>query len=70
MNIEIYGKQQATFGSGLDKAVWQQKGTHRNGKRHIPPRPILHVTPEISTEIKGLLKKHIIGKGKGSAGIS
>lgn len=71
MNVEIYRAQSATFGSALDKAVWQQRGTRRHGRRHIPPRVILKITPEISADVRDILRKHIIGrKAKGGAGIS
>lgn len=70
MNIELYGKQRATFGSSLNTAVWQQRGTYRGGRRAIPPRPILQVTPEMRVQIKGTLQKYIVGRGKGSTGIS
>jgi phage gpG-like protein len=70
MDVETYGKSSATFGSSLNKAVWQQLGTRMHGKQHIPPRPMLEVTPLIRKEATAILRKYIVGKGKGSAGIS
>lgn len=62
MDIEIYEKQSATFGSSLDTANWQQRGTRRNGKRHIPPRVILKSTPEQAQEVKRIITKRIMGR--------
>lgn len=61
MNIEQYRKQSATFGSSLNTAVWQQYGTRRNGRVHIPPRVILEVTTEQRAEVKKIIKKYIVG---------
>lgn len=65
MNIEVYRKDSATFGSGLNKAVWQQSGTRRHGKQHIPPRPMLELTPEIRKGATAILRKYIVGRSKG-----
>lgn len=62
MRIEIKEKTHAIFGSDLNTAVWQQYGTKRNGKRHIPPRVILKITPEVSKEVAGIIRKHIMGR--------
>jgi phage gpG-like protein len=62
MDIEVYRKQSATYGSSLDKAVWQQKGTKRNGRPHIPPRPILEVGPQQRKEVADIIRKHIAGR--------
>jgi phage gpG-like protein len=41
-------------------AIWQQNGTYRNGKRHIPPRPIQKLNPATKKEIKDMVIKHIL----------
>lgn len=63
MDIEEYRGNSATFGSNFDTAVWQQKGTHRNGKRVIPPRPILVATKDMRLEVKRILQRYIV-KGR------
>jgi phage gpG-like protein len=68
IETETYKPQSATFGSGLSKAVWQQKGTHRNGKQHIPPRPILKIGPEQSAEVADILRRHIMGRKRRTDG--
>jgi len=70
MDIEKYSPQQAVFASSLKTANWQQHGTRRHGKQHIPPRPILEVTALMQSDVKEIIKKYIVGKGKGSAVIS
>lgn len=71
MDIEKYEKTKATFGSSLKTALWQQEGTERHGKRHIPPRPVLKMTPEIKQGARDIIKKHIIGrKTKGGINLS
>jgi hypothetical protein len=34
-------EKKAVIGSDSDIMVWQERGTFKNGKRHIPPRPVL-----------------------------
>lgn len=51
MRVERYGAHSATYGSDSRLATWQQYGTRRNGKRHIPPRLIMRVTKEMRAEI-------------------
>lgn len=65
MRIEKYMGDSAEYGSDLDKAIWHQRGTHRNGKRVNPPRPMLVVRPQHRKFLKRLLKAHILGGGTG-----
>lgn len=60
MGIEIYGPHEAHYGSPLQTAVWQQFGTHRNGKRHIPPRPIQKLNPVTKKEIVKMVVTHVM----------
>ena len=59
MQIEVYAGQVAFFGSASQVARWQHGGTFRNGRRHIPPRPILKVTPRVRKDIVRILDRHI-----------
>lgn len=59
MDIEHYEGRIATFGSRSMKAEWQQFGTYRNGKRHIPPRVILKATPKLRREIRDIMDEYI-----------
>lgn len=61
MDIEEYGPKSARFGSNDQKAIWQHYGTHRNGKRAIPPRKILVVTRRVRSDVKDIVKDHILG---------
>lgn len=63
MNIEEYFPQSARFGSSLDKAVWHQRGTYRNGKRVNPPRKMIVITAEVRRETKDILRRYILKKG-------
>jgi phage gpG-like protein len=65
MAVEIYRRTNATFGSDLPTADWQQHGTRRRGRRHIPPRVMLKVTPQQSREVAKMMKKYIVGRGGG-----
>lgn len=60
MGIELYGPREAHFGSPLMTAIWQQNGTHRNGKRHIPPRPIQKLNAATRKEIVDMVVKHVL----------
>ena len=60
MDIEEYGPKSARFGSNDIKAVWQHYGTHRNGKRAIPPRKILVITRDVRRDVKDIVKDHIL----------
>jgi phage gpG-like protein len=59
MEIEVYRKSTARFGSDLDKARWQHYGTYRNGKRHIPPRKIVVFTAGDIDHIADLIRKFL-----------
>ena len=60
MGIEIITPEEAHFGSPLQTAVWQQNGTFRHGKRHIPPRPIQKLNPATRQEIIDMVLKHVM----------
>lgn len=64
MRDEVYTPKSAFFGSSSDLARWQARGTYRNGKRHIPPRPILIATERERHEIKGILTRYVVGGRK------
>lgn len=64
MQLEEYSGNTAHFGSTSDIAGWQHKGTTRNGKPHIPARPIIYVTPTVSKDVRDILAKRIIGRTK------
>lgn len=65
MAIERYRRQSASFGSDRNTAVWQDRGTHRNGKRHIPPRKLVGLTRDDKSNIFKLVKRHILGRRTG-----
>lgn len=67
MDIEEYRGNSAVFGSSNQKAVWHHHGTRRNGKRVNPPRPILYVTPEVRSDIRDILAKHVVGRSRKSS---
>jgi phage gpG-like protein len=60
MGIEVINRLDAHFGSPLMTAIWQQGGTFRNGKRHIPPRPIQKLNPAARKEIVEMVTKHVM----------
>jgi phage gpG-like protein len=62
MDIERYFGSYAEFGSNDDKAVWHQFGTHRNGKRVNPPRPMLVVTPELREGVTEVMENWLFGE--------
>lgn len=64
MDIEIYNGNSARFGSAKKTALWQQKGTMRGGKRHIPPRPILVATRKVRADVKDIIHKDLMRKGR------
>lgn len=63
MGVEVYTPKKATYGSNKQLAVWQQYGTRRNGKRHIPPRVIMRITKDLRAEIHRRIQAHVM-KGK------
>lgn len=65
MDIETYKGASAKFGSSSDLAVWHQRGTHRNGKRVNPPRPMLFINEPVAEEITDILRRYIRGRGAG-----
>lgn len=60
LEVERYAGQVATFGTKSKIALFQHGGTKRNGKRHIPARPIMKMTPKLRREIRDILKKHVL----------
>lgn len=61
MNIEWYTNTTGVYGSAEQRAIWQHFGTRRNGRRHIPPRTLLKVTPLLKADIIALLRKQSLG---------
>jgi phage gpG-like protein len=59
MEVEVYNRRTAEFGTNNKKAVWQHFGTFRNGKRHIPPRRIVAVTDFDRVQIARIIKRHL-----------
>ena len=62
MAIEEYYGTSAVYGSDHWLAKFHQYGTFRNGKRAIPPRPIMKKTPKIVRGVTGIMKAHVLGK--------
>lgn len=65
MGVEVYRRHSATFGSDLQRSVWQQKGTYRHGKRHIPPRVMMRMTRSMRGEIHKMVVEYVV-KGQQS----
>jgi phage virion morphogenesis protein len=64
MSIEVYKGDSATYGSNDYKAKWHQYGTHRNGKRAIPPRPIIVKTPKLTRDIRDIIAEYLVSKSR------
>lgn len=62
LDIERYEGSSAVFGASSDVAGWQQRGTKRNGRQHIPARIILKLTPQMRQDVKDILDRHINGR--------
>ena len=62
MAIEVYSGNKARFGSDHPLAAFHQRGTHRNGKRAVPARPIMRVTPKVRKDVKDIIADYILGK--------
>lgn len=60
INQNVRGSM-AVFGSDDAIALFQHGGTKMNGKRHIPKRPILKVTPKMTRDVKKILEGYIKG---------
>jgi phage gpG-like protein len=60
MDVEVYGRHSAEFGVADQKAVWQQYGTHKDGKRVIPPRPILYANRMVKRDVRNIVKDYIV----------
>lgn len=63
MNIEVYSPRSARYGTALRTAVWQQFGTRRHGRRHIPPRTIMKVTRHQLADFRKMVAEYVV-KGK------
>ena len=63
MSVERYTRKTLIYGSNLERSVWQQYGTHRNGRRHIPPRIIFKVRREDRAAIAKKVADYVM-KGK------
>lgn len=63
MGIEKYTRKTMRFGSPLRRAKWQQEGTFRNGRRHIPPRVMLKIGRAERAEMVRIVKKWVV-RGK------
>lgn len=61
MAIERYYKDSAVFGSNHEIAPFQHYGTFRNGKRAIPPRPIMVKTRKVVRDVKQIMQDYITG---------
>lgn len=61
MDIEWFTHTRGTFGSDEMKAIWQHFGTRRRGKRAIPPRTLLKLTPALKTELLDLIRRQTLG---------
>lgn len=61
MDIEYFTKNTGTYGTGRQKAVWQHRGTRRNGRRVIPPRPILLVNEALERDVVAVIRKQALG---------
>ena len=62
MMIEVYGNHSASFGSGHRLAPFQQYATHRNGKRAIPPRPIIVANKKVARDIAQIVAEYVVNK--------
>jgi hypothetical protein len=63
MALEVYSSRSARFGSRSKLSVWQQRGTHHNGRRHIPPRTIQKINREMANKIRQMTVAYVV-KGK------
>ena len=64
MSVEDYNGDTATFGSNHPLAKFHQHGTHRNGKRAIPARPIVVKTPKMTRDIRDIVAEYILVKSR------
>ena len=60
LNIYEVSARRLEFGSDDEKALWHQKGTHRDGKRVNPPRPMLKATEAIENHIADEIKDYLM----------
>lgn len=59
MAIEVYSRHHAVFGSDDRLAIFHQFGTRRNGKRAIPARPMMVVTPKVRDDIADIIEQYV-----------
>ena len=50
----------ASFGSSDLIATYQHMGTTMNGRRHIPARKIIRVTPKMRKDVRRILARYIV----------
>ena len=61
MAIEEYNGPSARFGSNHPLAKFHQHGTHRGGRRIVPARPMMRVTPKVRRDVKKIIQGHVMG---------
>lgn len=59
MSVERYHRQSAEYGTNNRLAVFHQYGTRRHGKRAIPARPMMKVTPLVRRDIRDIIKTYV-----------
>lgn len=60
MSVERYYKKSALFGSSNRLAPYHQHGTRRNGKRAIPARPVMAMTPQVKRDIGNMIGEYVV----------
>jgi phage virion morphogenesis protein len=61
MSIEKYMGDSAIYGSDNELAGYHYYGTRRNGKRAIPPRPVMRNARKVSKAIKAIATDYLMG---------
>lgn len=60
MDFRRHYKKSARFGTNSKIAVYHQHGTRRNGKRHLPARPMLKATKRVRIDVKNIVRDYLI----------
>lgn len=60
MTIEKYYPKKAEFGSNHPLAKFHHNGTHRNGKRAIPPRKIMSKNKQVTKAVRSIIADYIV----------
>lgn len=60
MDFRRHYRKSARFGTNNKLAVFHQNGTRRNGKRHLPARPILKATKRVRIDVKNIIRDYLI----------